>query len=431
MRRAHDESDVEQRQRATLAARAYDDDRAPVIPILDLPADGRPEERPRLLIAVAAAAVILVVAGALAFAAPSWRDHREDGIGPAPTTAVSAVDPQENPASCALPAQWKTAIAAGTVGVDHPANAAVGSGPDGTFLMHQTGEGTDELALVDADGRRTTVWSPSAGRAEHPSVSPDSAVSGRWVAFGLLSDSTDYAVLAWNRSSRQLATVRELSSEERIAGNLVIDAAPVVAGDTAYWVEHRLTNTRHETLVAQPLGGTGDRRDYPVADVDRLVVTDAGLLILTAPNPAPGTTLGVDETVTAGPFGRLPASLNAVRVGRWFTSDGATLRWLTGARASTRLLAWNPHDAVTTTAAPAAPLGARIVGPFLVSVSYAEAGVALDTRTGRTVALPVGLDLALTTGGAVVFADGRRRVDRRGAATIARVAIDQLAPVTC
>ncbi|MEO6702036.1 MAG: hypothetical protein ABI140_18615 [Jatrophihabitantaceae bacterium] len=378
---------------------------------------------------LAAAAVVLVVAGSL-FAAHGLRHAARPATNlpnqthqptPAPDSTVPSPtsSPTRTATICSMPASWRSAIAAGKVAVDQPQNQPVSGASDGSFLMKQTAssggqETHQELAIFDRAGHGSTIWQAADPVHDYVDVSPDSAVSAGWVVFGLTRSQNlaDHGVAAWNRATGQLSTVRLLSTAEDLSANMVIDVAPIVAGNTAYWIEHKFGDGAHQTLVAQPLP-SGNRSTRQVSTVDRLVAVGGGVALLHNPTDSiPGHTGGLTQTLTAGPGLALPAALHEV-AGVWFSSDGNTLRWTNGP-AATALLSWRPgQQTVQSQAVHRAELRAQPIGPFLIGQS-----TMVDTRNGAVYRSATGPGFAVAAGGDLIGA-------------VFRVAISALVPTPC
>lgn len=394
----------------------------------------------RLGTLLAAAVVALLVLGT-AFAARGF-NHRSSG--PAGQPALTSPTPRPTPTpsptqagskSCPLPASWTAALASGRIAVDQPQNYPVSAGPDGTFLMQQTATGLvdgqtdfthDELAIFDRNGHGTTIWTAADPAHDEVDVSPDSATSADWVVFGLTRSQNlaAHGVVAWNRATGQSTSVRTLSTAEE-AANLVIDFDPIVVGDTAYWIEQKFNDQAHQSLVTQSLPD-GQRSSQPVSRVSRLVALGSGVALLHDQNPGvPGHTLGLAATLTAGPGLQLPSKV-AGSSGVWFSADGTTLRWLNSLNAPSAILSWKPgQPAVARATIRGGSPGSQLVGPFLITP---DEPTILDTRSGRTVMLPVGLSFPLITGGDLITTTGTTKL---GATTVHRVPLTALPPVSC
>jgi hypothetical protein len=380
---------------------------------------------------LAAAVVALLVLGS-AFAVRGL-EHRNSGPAGQPTLSSPIGRPTPSPTSsrttgikgCPLPASWASALAGGKIAVDQPQNQPVSAGPDGTFLMLQTATGqTDfshqELAIFDRNGHGTTIWTAADPAHDYVDVSPDSATSANWVVYGLTRSQNlaDHGVVAWNRASGQSTTLRLLSaSEEQVAG-LVIDVAPIVSGDTAYWIEHTFNKNAQQTLVAQPLPA-GTPTTSQVSTVDRLVAIGGGVALLHNPqDTAPGHVSGITQTLTAGPGLSLPSALRNIS-GLWFGSDGSTLSWLNGP-VETALLSWRPgQPGAPSKPVHGAELRARPVGPLLIG---GIDDTMLDTRNGSVYREPAGLQFVLTTGTDLIVTNG---------AGVHRVPLAALPPTRC
>lgn len=381
---------------------------------------------------LAAAVVALLVLGS-AFAVRGL-NHRNGGPAGRPALSAPIPRPSSSPTpsrttgikGCPLPASWASALAGGQIAVDQPQNQPLSAGPDGSFLMQQTATGLvngqtefthQELAIFDRNGHGTTIWTAADPVHDMVDVSPGSATSTNWVVYGLTRSQNlaDHGVVAWNRATGQSTTLRLLSaSEEQVAG-LVIDIAPIVAGDTAYWIEQKYGDDAHQTLVSQPLPA-GQRSTEPVSGVSRLVAVGNGVALLHDNGSA--------ITLTAGPGLELPADIQAVAVGTWFGSDGTTLRWLDSRTQSRVLRSWRPGFGLSTDGFDNS-LGAPWVGPFL---GRSEEGAVSDTRNGSTVRLPAGTSFALVTGDDLITVTGTTKF---GGTSVHRVSLSKLPPVDC
>jgi hypothetical protein len=401
---------------------------------------------------LAAAAVVLLVLGSVlairAFGPSSAPTTNQPGTsGPAPSSAVPSASssPSSSPSpvrtACAFPPAWSAAISAGLIAVDQPQNYPISAGPDGSFLMLQSATGpgpggeTDfthqELAIFDRSGRGTTIWTAADPAHDEVDVSPDSATSRHWVVFGLSREQNQAAhgVVAWNRASGSSTTVRLLSAAEQ-AANTVIAFDPIVVGDTAYWIEQPYPDPRHQTLVAQRLP-TGNRRTTPVSQVQRLVATAGGVLLLRGPGAGTsGTTPDEDLALAAGPDLVIPADVIALGVGRDFVSDGATVRWLSILNGTSTLLSWRPgNPAVGRDAAVEPPAAAQLVGPFLVGQSGGNgSSILLDIRNGSRHTVPAGTGFPLAAGSDLILTSGTTKF---GSTKVYRVAASALAPAGC
>ena len=252
------------------------------------------------------------------------------------------------------------------------------------------------------------------------------------MVFGLTrtQNQAAHGVVAWNRASGSSTTLRLLSPAEE-AANTVIDFDPIVVGDTAYWIEQAYSGPAHQTLVAQPLPA-GTRRTTPVSQVERLVATPAGVLLLRGQGAG---TSGVasDESLTlaAGPGLVLPAAVTAAGSERNLISDGTTVRWLSTVDGASSLLSWRPgHPTVSREAVLDPPVGAQPMGPFLAGEQPdgAGPGILLDTRSGSGYTLPAGTRFALATGSDLIIISGNTKF---GASRVYRVAASALAPAGC
>ena len=315
--------------------------------------------------------------------------------------------------------------------MDQPQNQPVSAGPDGTFLMLQTATAHQELAIFDRAGHGRTIWTAADPAHDYVDVSPDSATSANWVVYGLTRSQNlaDHGVVAWNRASGQSTTLRLLSaSEEQVAG-LVIDVAPIVAGDTAYWIEHEFNKNSQQTLVAQPLPA-GTPTTSQVSTVDRLVAIGGGVALLHNPqDTVPGHVSGITQTLTAGPGLSLPSALRNIS-GLWFGSDGNTLSWLNGP-VETALLSWRPGlPGAQSKPVHGAGLRAEPVGPFLGRSGDvgAESSSMLDTRNGTVLRVPAGLDFSLVTGGDLITVTGSTK---SGGSSVHRVPLSALPATHC
>lgn len=394
---------------------------------------------------LAAAVVALLVLGSVL--GVRGLEHRNSGPVGQPT--LSTPTPRPTPSatrttsakSCPLPVTWATALAGGLVAVDQPQNYPASAGPDGSFLMQQTATGQvagqldfthDELAIFDRNGHGTTIWTAADPAHDMVVVSPDSATSTDWVVYALTRSQNlaAYGVAAWNRATGQSTTVRLLSQGERSA-NTVIDFSPIVAGNTAYWIEQKYGNDASQTLVSQPLPA-GTRSTAPVSQVRRLVAADGGVLLLRGTSTGPtGTTPDETNTLAAGPGSTVPAAVLAVGTGRYFVSDGSMMRWLSGDTDTTfTLLSWRPgQPAVTRSTVTNAPLGAQLVGPFLLGqLDLSGSGILFDPRTGTTLSLPAGLTLRFVTGSDLITETGTTKF---GGSTVHRVPLSALPPARC
>jgi len=309
--------------------------------------------------------------------------------------------------------------------VDQPQNHPVSAGPSGSFLMLQTATGqvagqTDfthqELAIFDRNGHGTTIWTAVDPVHDYVDVSPDSAASTGWVVYGLTRSQNlaAHGVVAWNRATGQATTVRLLSTAEE-SGNTVIAFDPIVAGNTAHWIEQKYGDDAHQTLVSQPLPA-GQRSTRPVSQVSRLVAVGNGVGLLHDDGSA--------ITLTAGPGLDLPASVQAAGTGTWFGSDGTTLRWLDSRKQPFVLRSWQPGSDLTTGTRPSR-LGAPWIGPFLGS---GDAGAVFDTRNNTMVRLPAGTSFVLATGEDLIAVTGTTKF---GSTSVHRVPLTALPPVDC
>jgi hypothetical protein len=380
---------------------------------------------------LAAAVVALLVLGS-AFAARGL-EHRNSGPAGQPALSTPTPRPTSSPTpsratgirGCPLPASWAAALAGGRIAVDQPQNHPMSAGPDGSFLMMQTATGQvagqtdfthDELAIFDRNGHGTTIWTAADPVHDMVDVSLDSATSTDWVVYGLTrtQNLAAHGVVAWNRATGQSTTVRLLSQSEESA-NTVIAFDPIVIGDTAHWIEQKYGDDAHQTLVSQSLPD-GQRSTQPVSGVSRLVAVSNGVALLHDNGSA--------ITLTAGPGLDLPADIQAVAVGTWFSSDGTTLHWLDSRTQSRVLRDWRPGAGLTTNSFDNA-LGAPSVGPFL---GRSEDGAVYDTRDGSTVVLPSGTSFALVTGGDLITVTGTTKF---GSTSVHRVPLTSLPEVTC
>jgi hypothetical protein len=385
-----------------------------------------------------AAAVVLLLCGASALGVNALaRRHSGSTVPPAHGTAPSPTPrPTTKPttttsaaASCPLPQSWRTAIQAGVVPVDQPLNQPVSAGPDGIFLMMQQAISDndfshDELAIFDAQNHGTTIWQAADPVHDFVTVSPDSAISAGWVVYGVTRSQNlaDHAVRAWNRQDGSTTDVRTLSTAEE-AANLVIEFSPIVAGNTAYWIEHRFNDPVHQTLVAQQLS-SGTRSTKPVSRVSQLIAVGNGLVMLHDDGLSLGSTTGAVERLSSGPGITVPASV--AQPGRMFASDGSTLRWLTGSGDTVRLNSWTPGQAtVHQVAAPNADADGQPIAPFVINVGRPTV---IDTRNGQQFTLPTGWAMVLGTGADLMIAE---RITKFGAADIRRVNVNSLNPASC
>ncbi|HEX8081641.1 MAG TPA: hypothetical protein VF557_15630 [Jatrophihabitans sp.] len=332
-------------------------------------------------------------------------------------------------AACPLPAKWLTALEAGVVAVDQPLNRPLAAGPDGSFLMEQSNAFTDrpassithrELALFDRDGHGTTIWLAAEPQHDLVGVSPDSALSAGWAVFALArtQNLAAYGVAAWDRAAGRLSTVRLLSPAEQEA-DLVIAFDPIVAGDTAYWIEQKRNDTAYQTLVSQQLP-YGQRHTRPVADVGRLVAvgTGVGLLLGTGPDHFPI----LATTLAAGPGLTVPAEVLEWAGGRWFSSDGTSLRWQT----DQAIVSWRPGQSTVSRTGLARPLNGPFVGPFAdIFTGSPQEGTMMDTRNGTLLRLPAGLRFVLVAGGDLITVTGDRQD------TVHRVPLTALPATRC
>jgi hypothetical protein len=404
------------------ALRAGTDAPVPLIPRLASRAADVPGGLPGTLLAAAVVA-LLVLGSVLAVNGLSHRHNpaanQPTPSGPTVSSPAPTASPTAKSASCPLPASWLAAINASTVPVDQPQNRPVSAGPDGTFLMLQTSFTHDELAIFDRSGHGSTIWQAADPVHDFVDVSPDSATSAAWVVFGLTRSQNlaDHGVVAWNRASGQSTTIRLLSASEE-AANTVIDVAPIVADNTAYWIEHRFGQHTNQTLVAQQLPN-GLRSTSQVSQVSRLAAIGGGVALLKDPtDPVPGHTLGSTQTLTAGPGLTLPASLRNV-AGVWFTSDGSTLSWLNGPVESA-LLSWRPGlPGAQSKPVHGAELRAEPAGPLLIG---SLGNTLLDTRDGSIFRQPAGIGFSLATGGDLIVTSG---------GGVHRVALSALPPTRC
>lgn len=379
---------------------------------------------------LAAAAVVLLVAGSILVVHTVANRHSPAASQPSPSRP--APTPMPSPSvtgqrvSCPLPPSWRMAITSQLISVDQPINQPLSAGPGGSFLMLQSAAGqTDfthqELAIFDLAGHGTTIWTAADPAHDYVDVSPDSAMSAGWVVFGLARSQNlaAHGVAAWNRATGQLSTVREQSAAE-LAANQVIDFDPIVVGNTAYWIEQKFNDAKHQQLIAQPLPA-GTRTSQPVSQVSRLIALGTGVgLLHEAGQSVPGTVQGDTETLTAGPGLSLPQQVRDVATGSWFGTESGTLRWLSHGA----LTSWQVGSgSVDSVAVAPIPLGARPVGPFLVGETSM-----LDTRDGVLIRAAAALSFALVSGSDLLVTTGASKF---GGTQVHRVALSALAPTRC
>lgn len=369
--------------------------------------------------------------------------HRDPPAGgpnsPAASSPSATPSPTPSPtrtslgAGCPLPAKWLAALEAGVVAVDQPLNLPLAAGPDGSFLMEQStvAFGTPnapathrELALFDRDGHGTTLWTAARPELDYVEVSPDSALSTGWAVFGLTrrQNLAAHGVAAWDRAARRLSTVRLLSQTEGDA-NLGIASAPIVVGDTAYWLE-QVWNDPHQTLVSQQLPN-GQRHTRPVTGVARLVALGAGVGLVRGEGDRRFLE-GVVDTLAAGPGLTVPADVLGAATGKWFKSDGTSLRWLT----DQAIVSWRPGQSAVNRIGLDRPLNGDFVGPFanVHTRMEQEEKPVLDTRNGALLRLPPGLAFALVAGDDLITVTG---YTQHGGPTVHRVPLTALPATRC
>jgi hypothetical protein len=349
---------------------------------------------------------------------------------PSPTPSATRTS---QAAGCPLPAKWLTALEAGVVAVDQPLNLPLAAGTDGSFLMEQSAVafGTPnapathrELALFDRDGHGTTVWTTARPELDYVEVSPDSALSAGWAVFGLTrrQNLAAHGVAAWDRAARRLSTVRLLSPAEQDA-NLGIASAPIVVGDTAYWLE-QVWSDPHQTLVSQQLPD-GRRHTRPVTGVARLVTLGTGVGLVRGEGDRRFLE-GVVDTLAAGPGLTVPADVLGAATGKWFRSDGTSLRWLT----DQAIVSWRPGQSAVNRISLDRPLNGEFVGPFanVRTRMEQEENPVLDTRNGVLLRLPPGLAFALVAGDDLITVTG---YTQHGGPTVHRVPLTALPATRC
>lgn len=191
----------------------------------------------------------------------------------------------------------------------------------------------------------------------------------------------------WDRhAGGQPVTIATVTEAQDRTGDVLY--SPRLAGGTLYWIRYNLRTSR-SVLWSENLR-TGVPASRSAGEARSLEAVGSGVVLDSyfGGYLASGTV-------------RVPAAVTALASdGSGYVSDGARLYWVRG----TALYSWSPGERVARQVATV-PAGSRpTTGPFTI---LPTSGRLYDTRTGVTVRLATGKNLAFGTYDAVFVTIGK------------------------
>lgn len=373
-----------------VAERAADQSDAPVHP-----------RRTAWLVAAAVAAVLAVVGTAIAVRAgggnrPTPATHRSR-----PTTHHTRAPSSLRPLRCTapLPADWRHALAAGTVSVPGHRLVPLAVTDDGSVLADEAAAvavpHTHELVLVAATGSVRTLYDTPPPASWNGMRIGTVSTAGDWAAFALLVQAQ-----SGGQGPVQIELVNIKTGVERTLRATAPNDARIVLGPalergSVYWTE----------IDADRGLSTGRVRRYDIATRTTSVVSSGAV---SAPVVSGGAVYWTRNGALVGPGNpTLPAGFDlegAIKQDAPLLSDGATHAWLDVTTMSSIKASTNGQAAVTVVPRDKGGRPTGLTGDLLW-----WPGDVLDLRSGAALGLG-GETLARGNTAVVALGSGRLAV---------------------